>query len=320
MEALLQNSLALRLLYKLVTGQISEIHAKVTANRVTYPSLRELESSDEEAAQLLEKLGEEGFLHRKVSDNIFKCPQCFSADIRPQLLCPKCKSADYTEGNVLVHYSCSYIDFEEKFWKEASSVRCPRCNRVLRQIGVDYGNPGMAFKCLECGEFFHLPFERWVCKVCDRSFRPTEARRENVYSYRFNEARRNEVRKALLYVEPMAEALKRGGFSVECFYELEGKSGSFHMFDIVAKNSGPSRRELIVEVEEKGGLTVTVDDLLKFLAKFFDVKTKGFHGIFVAIPKLEREARVFASKFRVECLEAGNMEDAVDQLRKIIGL
>ncbi|RLI05571.1 hypothetical protein DRO26_01845, partial [Candidatus Bathyarchaeota archaeon] len=273
MKDFLQNSVALRLLYKMVNGQISEVLPVIGLEDIYYPILKQIsEFNGEEGKSFLEKLNLEGYLTKHVYDKVYRCPKCRSMNLRPQLLCPKCKSVDYVQGNLIVHYVCGYIDFEERFVKPDLTLQCPKCGKTLKQIGIDYSNPGYAFKCLDCGEFFHFPFERWVCRVCNNAFQLSEAVVEDVYSYRFNEENRDKVKKAIFYVEPVIKALKEIGFSVECFCELKGKSGSVHMVDILAKNHS---KELVIDVEEKGEHSVTVEDTLKFMAKFLDIKTKG---------------------------------------------
>jgi Zn finger protein HypA/HybF involved in hydrogenase expression len=112
------------------------------------------------------------------------------------------RSSNYVQGNVIVHYSCGYVDFEEKFIESETSLKCPKCGKSLKQIGIDYGNPGFAFKCLDCEEFFNLPLELWVCKSCEHQFQLHQAIVENIYSYRLNETVREKVEKVVLYTSP----------------------------------------------------------------------------------------------------------------------
>ena len=319
MEEILQNSVVLRLLYKMVRGEISEIYPRIGYEDISYPVLNRLFGSDNQWGQLLDKLSFEGFLVKHVYDKVFRCPKCHSLNLRPKRLCPKCRSSNYVQGNVIVHYSCSYVDFEEKFIESETSLKCPKCGKSLKQIGIDYGNPGFAFKCLDCEEFFNLPLELWVCKSCEHQFQLHQAIVENIYSYRLNETVREKVEKVVLYTEPLAEFFRRKGFHVECFSEVKGKSGNLHMVDVFARNLSNSTKEFMIDIEEKENQQpITVEEVLKFIAKVLDVKTKNLHPILIAIPKVEKEAKTLTSKLGIDCVEAETLDLAVDKLEKTL--
>ncbi|RLI14591.1 MAG: hypothetical protein DRO43_03620 [Candidatus Hecatellales archaeon] len=318
---LLQDSEVLRLLYKLHVDLKAEIIPRISSKGVYYPLLREVLNREADDVSFLNKLYEEGFLLRDVYDKIFRCPDCSSADLRPRLQCPNCGSANFSCGEVLVHYSCGHVDFEGNFQAGESLLKCPECGKPLKQVGIDYGEPGKAYKCLHCGDFFYYPMEYWVCCNCSKMFKPMEASAEDVFVYRFNEAMKGEVEKVLSYVKPISQAFEKAGFTVECFPELKGKSGSKHIVDIyaIAGNGRRKVRKLIVDVEEKpdGGM-VTLDEFLRFVAKVLDLKEKGTKSLMLAIPNLEKEAKMVASKLKIEWIEARSVEEATLQVDRLL--
>jgi hypothetical protein len=318
---LLQDSEVLRLLYRLHVDLKVEIVPRITSKGIYYPLLREVLNRETDDLEFLNKLHGEGFLLREVYDKVFRCPDCSSADLRPRLQCPNCGSANFSSGEVLVHYSCGHVDFEGRFHAGESLLKCPGCGKVLKQVGIDYGEPGKACKCLHCGDFFYYPMEYWICRNCSKMFKLMEASIEDVYIYRFNEAKRGEIEKVLSHVKPISQVFEKAGFIVECFPELEGKSGSKHIVDIYAvTDDGRKRvRKLIVDVEEKSEEgVVTLDEFLRFVAKSLDLKERGARSLILAIPSLEKEAKMVASKLKIEWIEARSVEEATLEVDRLL--
>lgn len=315
MGEILNNSGVLRLLHSLVLDVTPAIYPQVGVEGVHYPQLEKLFEDKETHLDLLEELSREDILAKSPYDKLFRCPKCHSLNLRPQLLCPKCKSPNFIEGDVVVHYLCSHVDFEVRFRaKHTSSLICPKCRKPLRQIGIDFGKPGSAFRCLGCEDFFHFPLERWICKHCDHGFPLNEASVEDLYSYHLNEAKRERIQKALSFITPLAGRLKEQGFEAECFRELEGESGTTHILDIYAQENGNHHKKIIIDVAERSGQPIPLDDLLKFLAAAFDLRRKTSQALFVALPSLDKEAGLFASKFKVEWIEGHTIKEATERV------
>ena len=323
-EATLQDSNVLRLLYKLASNQNLKITPKINGSEISYPLLDEILGEKQNGSQkdFLSKLCTEGFLVKEIHDKIYLCPNCRSADLRPRLQCPTCSSINLTRGETIVHYHCGYVDFVDKFTVSQDTLKCPRCGRVLKQVGIDYGEPGQVYKCLDCGEFFYYPVENWVCRKCNHKFRVAEAQVETVYSFKLNEDKRDIIEKVLFHVKPLAKTLEAMGYQVKCFHEFEGNSGSKHIVDIYATNNGGKThrpRKLIIDVEEKPqDRAITTDEFLKFVVKAYDLKEKHCRKLLIAIPKLEDEAKKLSSKLGIDCIEAKTLVEAVSKLEKKI--
>ena len=319
-KALLQDSSVLRLLYRLASNLNLKITPKIDGSNVSYPLLDEVLGEKQVENDFLSKLCDEGFLIKEVYDKIYLCPNCGSADLRPRLQCPACGSINLVRGETIVHYQCGYVDFVDKFMVSEDTLKCPRCGRILKQVGIDYGEPGQVYRCLDCGEFFYYPVENWVCKKCDHKFKAAEAQVETIYSFKLNEDKRDAIEKVLFHVKPLAEALEDLGYQVKCFHEFEGNSGSKHIVDIYATHNGGKHRwpkKLIIDVEERvEGKTVTTDEFLKFVVKAYDLKEKHCRRLLIAIPKLEGEAKRLSSKLGVDWIEAETLEKAASELRR----
>ncbi|HID18770.1 TPA: hypothetical protein EYP27_04440 [Candidatus Bathyarchaeota archaeon] len=78
-------------------------------------------------------------------------------------------------------------------------------------------------------------------------------------------------------------------------------------------------RKLIVDVEEKPEEgVVTLDEFLRFVAKSLDLKERGTRSLILAIPSLEKEAKMVASKLKIEWIEARSVEEATLQVDRLL--
>jgi hypothetical protein len=106
-----------------------------------------------------------GFLKTAGSTSFSSCPKCQSHVLQVQLVCPDCKFQSIVKSDLLIHYDCQYSGPVEEF---RSSLRdgyfCRKCNKELKRVGIDYGNPGIGFKCSNCEKVFQFPV---VLSYCD---------------------------------------------------------------------------------------------------------------------------------------------------------
>jgi len=145
----------------------SEISVEVQQRLTTHPD------GDFPADRLiaeLEKLRGEGMVEAEPIHTIVGCPRCPSMEAVFHIVCPDCGSVQLTKGEALEHLTCGHVNFRSSFERNGDLV-CPKCDRKLKQIGVDYrrlgsyyrckndhtsGHPAFNFSCSKCGEEFDL--------------------------------------------------------------------------------------------------------------------------------------------------------------------
>ena len=90
----------------------------------------------------LRVLEDRGFLQGKFVDTIHLCDNCGFFQLNFREVCPRCRSANLVEERNIHHFRCGYIGHEAEFL----NMRCPKCRRRLKHIGVDYDLPAVSFR------------------------------------------------------------------------------------------------------------------------------------------------------------------------------
>ncbi|MHA7102890.1 TackOD1 domain-containing metal-binding protein [Roseivirga pacifica] len=118
----------------------------------------------EEIFHLLEAGVQRGFLSEDFVDVMHLCSNCNSGFINYREVCPKCNTRKLTAQNTIHHFVCGNVGPESDY-KENGKLVCPKCDRQLRHIGVDYDKPSLVVEC-ENGHIFQEPNMETFCFNC----------------------------------------------------------------------------------------------------------------------------------------------------------
>ena len=139
----------------------------------------------EERAEFHSQLLRLGYIRpTRFIEKIHVCPVCNNSNLLFFESCPHCGSSDITEEPVLHHFRCANVSPEHTYRRDGELV-CPKCDRVLRHIGVDYDRPSSVYTCGQCGETFMYPSMRVLCTHTRRQWRPEELLPVDVGEYEF---------------------------------------------------------------------------------------------------------------------------------------
>ncbi len=319
-EKLYREHAVLILLNRLLSGAAGSGEIRPVLDPVfgyRYPEVeRDIEGTSADALALLERLEKARILEKKFFDKIVLCPSCKVSKVTFHYLCPVCGSLHIHKKGLIEHISCGHIDAEEKFKKDGKLI-CPRCDLELKELGVDYRIPGSWFECASCHKRFDEPVFVHDCGNCGSRFTVRDAILTDIYSYILNKEAEAEVRRGIILLTPIAEALRKAGFSVESPGFVQGTSGATHQFDIVAsKTVGGTKSFIGIGVASS---TIEVDEqpVISLFAKIFD--THPAQAILVVIPKLGETGRRMADLYKIKVVEAANVEEAVKKLRALVG-
>ncbi len=298
-----------RLVAEMLAGKMLLIKPELDFSRglgFSYPEAEKLLGvGGEEALAILESLVEKGALVREFFDRILRCPHCHSVSLRPSNCCPKCGSRNLVRGRVLEHISCRFVGLEDEFVNKNNYI-CPKCGAELRISGGDYQSLGLMSKCQDCYEIFAQPEIQWRCLQCG-VLTPQESIDEvDVYSYRFNEARRDWLEFEVKPKTQLLEFLKTLGYQVAEDALVKGRSGAEHKIDILAtKDDGIVVHDIAIGIKVAGG-QIGLGEVCDFDDKAYD---SGIHDkVLVVQPGLRPEAEKFATQQRIRVLKAKGLE------------
>ncbi len=295
------------LLDSLYTGKLTEINPVLDfslKDGFTYPEVDKiLGTSGRETSQILESLAEEDILLKQFFEKLLLTPGG-SPQILPVERCPHCDSSDLVKGKVLEHFACGYVGLEDDFKVELKYI-CPKCKRELKLLGTDYRSPGTRYICRQCKEIFPAPTIKWRCLKTSKVYTLDELQEVQLYSYRFNQAKKDWLEFELEPKTQLIDFLTRRGYEVEEAAKITGKSGATHTIDILAiRDDGIAKHTISIGIltAKPNEEEVSVDKLFDFDTKAYDI---GIHDkVVIAIPKLSPEAKRFAERQRIKVFEA----------------
>ena len=138
----------------------------------------------EERLKFNVKLTELGFAEKvKLLDRVHTCPECGDSHLLFVECCPKCDSSNIHQESVIHHFRCANISPESTYeWD--GQLRCPKCKKMLRHIGVDYDRPASVYNCQDCGNSFMTSKMRVVCTNCGTHTTPDKLIPVDINEYR----------------------------------------------------------------------------------------------------------------------------------------
>jgi hypothetical protein len=306
---LLDDPVARKLVAEMLAGRIASIRPQydfTTDLGYIYPAVEQAANiKGKEAQALLESLAARDIVNKAFFDRLIRCPRCQGVNLRPSSHCPKCGSGYVVRGRILEHFACKYIGVEEEFTAKGKYV-CPRCRMELRTIGADYRSQGVLYKCHDCSEVFSVPFIKWRCLKCSSLVTEDEVGEVIIYSYTFDESKRNWLEFELQPKVRFVEFLNQQGYKVTENAKVRGRSGAEHSLDILAtRDDGVLTHTVAIGIEIARD-RIGLDRILDFDVKAYD---SGIHDkILIVIPELGEDARKFATYQRIKVLEPRDLE------------
>ena len=119
----------------------------------------------QEIFDLLEAGVEKGLLKPEFVDKLHLCSVCNGGFINYREVCPKCGTGKHVSQHTIHHFVCGYVGPESDF-VDHNRMICPKCDRQLRHIGVDYDKPSLIMEC-ENGHVFQDPVIETFCFSCN---------------------------------------------------------------------------------------------------------------------------------------------------------
>jgi len=94
------------------------------------------------------------------------CNQCDSVKIVQTYSCPTCKKNNFNMAKLIEHFSCGNFS-EEKTYVDNL---CPKCNKEIKAVGVDYKTITGRYICNSCDDIFTELSTTFLCLKCEGRF------------------------------------------------------------------------------------------------------------------------------------------------------
>jgi GGDEF domain-containing protein len=168
------TNVPLRLL-RFIASRNREMVPVMSANRLNgyvYPMLDPfLENSVIGIQETLDFLQGQKLLTGRFITKSHFCSHCDCAFLNFEEVCPHCDARDIRVDELVHHFKCAYTGELSEF-KVGDHLQCPKCERTLQHIGVDYDKPSIVYQCNECSHTFQDPKIMTTCFNCGRRADP----------------------------------------------------------------------------------------------------------------------------------------------------
>lgn len=133
---------------------------------------------------ILDIAEKEGIFESEFFDRVYLCSNCSSGRLSYREVCPKCSSSNSNTQDIVHHFPCGYVGPIEDFTNEIDDeLDCPKCNKRLRHIGVDYDKPSVLHNCKNCGHKFQDFNVNAKCMACSNDQRAEQLQERVIKKY-----------------------------------------------------------------------------------------------------------------------------------------
>lgn len=257
------------------------------------------------------------------------CAKCASLLLVTRVSCPNCRNQSLVRSEIMTHYECEYAGLVEEFIPRKQGERaggkeggdanyfCPKCSKVLKKVGIDYGRPGISFKCQDCSEILQYPLIDIVCPANHVS-KVDEIDLRAFPVYRVDSEMQGFAEVVDYFVE-IQRVLMDIGISSKVLGKVRGTSGVNHVFPLVIE-SEKAQGVVVDFILEESGLDA------KILQKVLRGADLALHKILIFIPAglmAQLSPIVNPDKIKLFPLESNNNNGGdpasiAEEIRKVI--
>ena len=168
----LEADIISRAIYLMVSREKTELFAWLYLNSglgYIYPeaSIQFSPRDEYNILSILDTAEEEGLFTSEFNDRIYLCANCQTGILSYREVCPRCSSSNSKAEDLVHHFPCAYVgpisDFKNAIDDE---LNCPKCNKNLNHIGVDYDKPSLLHTCKKCNHNYQDYHVKAKCITC----------------------------------------------------------------------------------------------------------------------------------------------------------
>ncbi|HKK47265.1 MAG TPA: response regulator [Balneolaceae bacterium] len=266
MSSSIPNNLLLIKLIRFLYTRSIDIYKPIPSREAllgySFPMLTDNLDFDNEARalDLLNEAESNEILSGTFHDTIYLCNSCSNSYLNIREVCPNCNSSNLESNDLIHHFSCAFMGEIDKFKKmgQGGNLVCPKCERKLKHIGVDYDKPSVIFNCRNCDHSFQDPMLRAKCLNCGNDQKVEHLEKRVIKKYRLTSKgidmaegnRYVEMRgpsqedEVTFFKKVLADNIKK-----KSIVDFDSTLGIFHLRNIreLFNQIGESGREKLIE-------------------------------------------------------------------------
>lgn len=273
-----------------------------------YPFVRNM-IPDFEVPVFLDKLNiatKKNWFNTKLEDRVNLCKSCGSSYLHFVETCHKCNSIDIDAEHLIHHFRCAYIGPQSDFDQDEIMV-CPKCDKVLRHIGVDYDKPSEILSCNSCNHQAQQSSIKAKCIDCGDENELSKLHSKEVPSLSLTSEGKDIARSGRSFdlVEDVAQAQVHK-------YELDGQVFDLLRNQEIKKSASNTDKSYIVKIDFNESVLdeLTVAERLTFTNEF-----KNILGNYLDDVDLMTMRSISKYEILMNCKPAEYAEDMQETIR-----
>lgn len=165
--------------------QLSPIRDRHSSIGYYYHLLEDLstEHNQLQLLRIMKSYVQKGYFQAVVRDKVNICQDCEGSYLNFSECCTKCHSLDLKTENLIHHFRCAYIGPESDF-KKNDRLECPKCDKILKHIGIDYDKPSEVHTCNSCNHTTQETTMMAKCIDCGKDNELDQLLTHSIYEYK----------------------------------------------------------------------------------------------------------------------------------------
>ncbi|MBN1141325.1 MAG: hypothetical protein JXB25_05965 [Deltaproteobacteria bacterium] len=131
---------------------------------------------------ILDTMKSQGLLSSYFFDKSYFCSRCGCAFLSFREVCSHCGSVNLFQEDLIHHFRCAYVGPQAEY-RHGAKLSCPKCDKDLKHIGVDYDKPSTVYRCNDCGNTCQDADILSWCYHCGKQSLPEEMNQRVIHGY-----------------------------------------------------------------------------------------------------------------------------------------
>lgn len=272
-----------------------------------------------ELLKMLEGLVKQKLLSFTLQDYIHLCKSCSGNYVNFRECCPKCDSIDITAHDMIHHFVCAHVAPEKDF-KVEDGLECPKCDKQLRHIGIDYDKPSTIYSCNTCNHEFQNTGMKALCIDCSTEHQLDELLEKTIGSYSITQKGEHLVKSSVkAKVEQPEYSL--GNINLPLFKILlkqeiqRVKTTECHSFFV--KISFLNHQLQLLNTDVKKALAREISGIIRSYLKEADIlSSQRFNCYYLILPETKEHQleRLENIQYNLQKLLSDNLSDTQEEI------
>ena len=241
----------------------------------------------------IEKAVSKNYLSFKLQDYIHLCKSCSGNYLNFRECCPKCKSIDINAHDMIHHFVCAHVAPEKDFKKD-DYLECPKCDKNLRHIGIDYDKPSTIYSCNTCSHEFQNPGMLSHCVDCNTENQLEELLQKTIGNYNITQTGENVLFDRSNVSEQNSKSKKQiGNLNIDLFKILLNQEikrvKTVQCDSFFARISFKNDQLQMLNSSAKNELMIEIGTIIKSYLKESDIlSAKKFNNYYLILPETKK--------------------------------